>query len=188
MSQGVWTISSSWEDKETGCILEPLEGNTHSPAGTLVFWPGRCALGACSNRKLILPTCYAAPARALNPAFKLGQVEPVTADKSSMTELVVAFAVKVSFSACAVTDLFSQAAVSRVKQSFILSNTSIRLSIAFLANMYTPHQSHATVSRLSKPKHCPDHVLKETLLSFSLCSKNGLFQGMSSEQGQGRLG
>lgn len=45
-----------------------------------------------------LSTCYAA--RALNPAFRLGLVEPVTPDKSRMTGLVVAFAVKVSFPDC----------------------------------------------------------------------------------------
>lgn len=49
MSQGVWTISSSWEDKETGCILEPLEGNTHSPAGTLVFGPGDVRWGLAAT-------------------------------------------------------------------------------------------------------------------------------------------
>lgn len=60
-----------------------------------------------------LPTCYVA--RELNSAFTLGLVEPVMPDKSRVTELVVAFAVKVSFPDYAVIDLLSQAAVSRVK-------------------------------------------------------------------------
>lgn len=59
------------------------------------------------------PTCYTA--HLLDSTFRLIWVEPVTPNKSCVTALVVAFAMKVSFPDCAVIDLFSQAAVSRAE-------------------------------------------------------------------------
>lgn len=125
-------------------------------------------------------------------AFNLCSVEHVRPDKNRVAQPVAAFATKVSFTGESILLCHYRSSLKQLSNMLNSLSSCQTLPFAFL-QLSQPTCTHLINLMPPSPdfqtqKHCPNHFLKETIISFHCTQRMASYQGTFSRQRQRRAG